>query len=265
MIEKTCCRWIPAALALVGLVFPHPSRGAELAAPEGVELQFLNGSYTDLDSDLEPVRQGPLVIRISSPNHQVRVHRNRFELTPRDDGLLDAILEVDFEGDGLLFADIEGPGISSRYTDEVAAPRQTVRVAGKIRLEQAEGGYLVTVEEAPPSVDLEIRSAMAQRIVDICRTLAQLPLLRFDCTGLEASMSVATVPLPEPGEQFLVPEDRLTEAERAFFDRFAAPGSALLPVPTALTATQASRFLYTWRLTGNHEGMPKPGAATRYP
>ncbi|MCP4657408.1 MAG: hypothetical protein GY856_18540 [bacterium] len=221
MIEKKCFRWIPAGLALVGLVFPHPLGGAELAAAEGVELQFFNGSYTDLDSDLEPVRQGPLVIRISSPSHQVRVHGNRLELTPRGGGTLDATLEIDFEGDGLLFADIEGPGVSSRYTDEVEAPRQTVRVAGKIRLERTVGGYLVTVEEAPPTVDLEIRSAMARRIVDICRTLAQLPFLAFNCTGLETSMSVATVPLPQPGEQLLVPEERLTEEERAFFDRFA--------------------------------------------
>ncbi len=223
MIEKTSIRWILAGFTLVALVFPLPLGGAELAAPEATELQFLNGTYTDLDSDLEPVRQGPLVIRISSPNHQVRVNGNRLALAPRGGGRLDAALEIDFEGDGILFADIEGPGINSRYTDEVEAPRQTVRAAGTIRLARAVGGYLVTVEEAPPTVDLEIRSAVARRIVDLCRTLARLPLLRFNCTGLEASMSVATVPLPQPGEQFLVAEERLTEEERAFFDRFAGP------------------------------------------
>ena len=263
-------RWIPAGCVLGLVIFLLG--GAEPGAGEEIELQFLNGAYTDLDSDLEPVREGPLVIRFSSPDHEVRVNGNRVVLTPVAADILYATLEVDFEGEGHLVADIEGLGVNSRYTDEVAAPRQTVRVAGKIRLMRVVGGYLVTVEEAPPAVNLEIRSALAQRIVKLCRTLAKIPFVRLNCSGLETSLSVVTVPLPQPGEQFLVPEEDLTEEERAFFDRFTAAGEPSPAAPRdhgsgpgAFNRDTGAPILYTWPLTGSHEGMPKPGAALRPP
>lgn len=216
-------RSLPLSLALLALVCP-PSRGqAQPAAGEAIELRFLNGVYTDLDSDIDPVRQGPLTIRISSPRHQVTVHGNRVWLVPRPDGTLEATVEVDFEGGGDLVAEIEGGGATTPFQDTVTAPRQTVRVTGRTRMEGLAEGYLMTVEEAPPTVTLRIRSELATNLVRVCEALAGF--LGLDCSGLEAALSVVTVPLPQPGEQFLVPAALLTPEERAYFDHFlpAAP------------------------------------------
>ncbi len=42
----------------------------------------MNGVYEDLDSNLQPVRQGQVTIRVSSPDHRLTVHGNRLTLAP---------------------------------------------------------------------------------------------------------------------------------------------------------------------------------------
>ena len=74
----------------------------------------------------------------------------------------------------------------------------------------------MTVEEAQPTVDLVIQSDMAGRLVALCRVFERLPLIPVDCAGIEAALSVVTVPLPAA---------RLTEDEKAFFDRFCDVGA----------------------------------------
>ena len=63
-----------------------------------IEIDFMNGVYTDLDSNIQPVQRGALTIHISSPEHQLTVHGNRLRLGANDDGTVHATLEVDFLG-----------------------------------------------------------------------------------------------------------------------------------------------------------------------
>lgn len=182
----------------------------------GIEVGFMNGVYEDLDSDLQPIRQGSITIRVSSPDHRLTVHGNRLTLDARPDGSLDASMEVDFEGRGHLIADVESIG---RFEDRVWAPRQTARAAGTVRLTRAGDDYLFTVVEADPSVSLEIESGVANQVVGACRIFAML--MRLPCDGIKKSLSVINVPMPGPGEQFEVPADLLSDAEKAFLDRFA--------------------------------------------
>jgi len=185
-----------------------------------IELAFVNGVWANLDSGLQPVRRGALTIHVASPEHRVTVLENRLTLARDGGGPVDASLEVEFEGEGQIVADLETGGLKNRLEDRVAAPRQTVSVWAKVRFERAGGGYLMTLVETQPTVELEIRSDLAGRLVTLCKVFEKIPLVPVDCAGIETALSVVTVPLPGPGEQFLLPGERMTDAEKAFFDRF---------------------------------------------
>ena len=184
-----------------------------------VEIRYLNGVYEDLDSRLEPVRHGGLTVRFSSPEHHLRVHGNRLRLVALGGGRVAASVEVDFEGSGRLFADVEGIG---RFADRVEAPRQSAVASGSVRLARLASGYLFTVESADPFVRLEIKSGVAGQIVSACRAAAMIPFVNLPCDGLDTALSSVRVPMPGPGEQFLLPSAEMTAEERAFLDRFSA-------------------------------------------
>lgn len=204
--------------ALAALAVVAASHSAAKPRKSQVELKFVNGVYQNLQADPEPIRQGPLTIKVSSPEHELTVHGNRLHLERNDDGTIDASMEVDFEGEGHLIADISGFG---RFEDNVAAARQTVQAAGVVRLESVRGGFLFTVVEAEPSVSLEIESGLARQVVGACRTASAIPLLRLPCDSLDKSLTSIKVPLPEPGREIFLSSKEMTRKERAFFNRFA--------------------------------------------
>lgn len=206
---------------LIGTVLTIFCVTAVAAGPGKIELGFLNGDYQELDQRLKPVQQGPLTITLTSPDHRLKVHRNELVFKPRADGVIDARVEVDFEGDGDLVADLEGVGVATRFNDKVAVRRQLMVVEGTARLERIEGGYQVTLVEKPTASPVEIESRMMSQIVDLCSGLDSLPLLALDCPALDRSLTHLAPPLPEPGEQFFLSSDRLSAKERKFFDRYA--------------------------------------------
>lgn len=198
--------------------------GATAVLAEGddageIELAFANGEHRDLDSNLAPVRQGAMTIHVSSPQHLLTVHSNHLRFARAGDAV-DASFEVDFEGEGDLVAVLEAGTIKNRLKDHVRAPRQTVRVDGRIRLQKIEGGYAVTFLEGPPNVELKIESELAGNLVSLCQVLSRIPLVPVRCDGLREALSVVTVPLPGADEPVYLDAARLTETERAFFDRF---------------------------------------------
>ncbi len=205
-----------AAVATGLICWAMPAAADDVA---GTEIAFMNGVYEDLDSNLQPIQQGSITIRVSSPNHQLTVHDNRLILTPAGDGTLTATMEADFEGRGQLIADVDSLG---RFQDHVEAPRQRARVAGTVRLERAAGNYLFTVVSADPYARLEIKSGVARQVVGACRVFALL--MNLPCDAIARSLSVVQVPMPEPGEQIELRADLLTGAEKAYLDRFVSGG-----------------------------------------
>ena len=206
---------LPLTVLLALVLSPRTAAGED-----GIEIDFLNGVYTDLGRDIQPVERGAMTLYITSPEHRLTVHGNRLLLSANDDGTVGATVEVEFEGEGHLVVEVRTGGVGNEFEDNVAAPRQTVSVSGTARLERTGEGYLMTVVDGQESVELEIRSDLATRLVLLCRTFERLPLIRVNCAGIENALAVVTVPLPEPGEQFLVPAEKLTEDERAYFDSF---------------------------------------------
>ncbi len=181
-------------------------------------LSLLNGIHTNLAPDLAPIKRGPVTVRIESPSHRVAVHRNQLTLRATEDGLVAADFEVDFEGEGQLIANLEAV-VSSRLEDEVVIPRQTLQLSGLIRLRPAEDGYWITLVEMPATVQVTIESKLLRQLVDLCEGFSGF--LPVSCDGLAEEASRATIPMPEAGEEVLLPAAYLTEAERALFARFA--------------------------------------------
>ncbi len=224
---------LPLIVLLAGL--PVAATAEDADQLQEIELASLNGTYTGLDSDLAPIEEGPLTIRLSSPEHEVVVHGNLVSLQRNHRGHLDVEVEIELEGTGRLVADVVGAGVQNRFTDDVEGPRQTVRVRGEVDLERAADGYRFTVVRPGPAAALAIESRVAGQIVGVCRALALVPFLDLGCDRLAAGLSVVRIPLPERGTVLLLPAAGLTDEERAFFDRLAgtsprqgtSPGVAL--------------------------------------
>jgi hypothetical protein len=223
--QRKIQRCLGLALA-VALAFPTLAFGAEETkkgslkdTSDSIELSFVNGQYRDLATDIAPIQQGPLLIRISSPEHEMTVHGNRLRMRPESGGVAMAEITVDLEGYGQLIADLEGLGGGNSFKDRVDVERQTLEVAGRVRLQRVEHGFLLTVVQLPESVQLRIQSGVGEQIVGICTSLDKLPLLSLDCAGMAEALAIAAVPLPGPGETYLLEDDRLSPEDRAFFQQ----------------------------------------------
>ena len=205
-------------LGLFGLLMaatPDPPAG------QGIELAYLNQTHTNLDFELAPIQEGPLSIQLSSPSHQLTLHRNRLVLTPSADGDPDAWVGAEFEGAGDLVADLEGGSIATQLRDHVVVPRQTVRLRGKVRVGRDAEGYRLRVLEAPPSVPVQIRSDLIGRCVAVCRGLGLLAVV--DCGRLERALSTVQVPIRSDQSTLRLAYARLSATDRAYLDRFVRP------------------------------------------
>ena len=209
-------------LGLVGLLGLLIAASPAPPADQGIELTYLNQTYSDLEADLAPIQEGPLAIQLSSPSQQLTLHRNRLVLTANPGGAPDAWVEAEFEGEGDLVADIEGGTLTTQLRDRVVVPRQTVQKRGKVRIERDEESYLLHVLEAPPSVPVQIRSDLVGRLVGICKGMGLFAVV--DCVRFERALSTVNIPIRSDGQTVLrLPHARLSAADRAYLDRFAAP------------------------------------------
>lgn len=195
-------------------------RAAEPAAPapEAIEIGYLNRTWTNLEGEVNPVEEGPISVRLTSPSHRVTVHRNRLALRAGEWGDPAARMEAEFEGEGDLVADVGGGPFATSFSDRVAAPRQSVRVEGRARVARDPEAYTVTLVDGPPSAPVEIRSAVIGEIVSLCEDIGWLAAL--DCEHLRASLSTVHVPLAGRDRSVRLPRAELTAAERAYLDRF---------------------------------------------
>lgn len=204
-----------ALLALPALADPPAS---DLG---GIQIGYLNRTWTDLAGEATAVREGPLSVRLRSPENRVTLHRNRIALAPRDGGDPDARIEAEFEGEGQLVADVGDGRFATTFTDRVSVPRQSLRVAGRARVTRDADAYHVTLVDGPASAPVEIRSDAIGRILRLCQEIGWLAAL--DCGRLRQSLSTVDVPLGDRERTLRLPRERLGAEERAYLDRFAAP------------------------------------------
>lgn len=204
-----------ALIAVTGVL------AAALSAPPddaGVELAYLNQTHTDLDAELPTIREGPLAVRLSSPSHELTLHRNLLVLTPSGSGDPKAWVEAELEGAGDLVARIESASVATQFQDRVLVPRQVVRLRGRVRVARDEDGYELRLVEGPPSVPVRIRSGVIDRCVALCNGLAIFSAI--DCARLETALSTVNVPIREEASALRISRARLGQSERAYLDRF---------------------------------------------
>jgi hypothetical protein len=211
---------VPALLLLGGVA---PGRSAGLG-----QFQFgrLNRGYSEVAPDILPIEEGPVTIRLSSPRNQLIVRSHLLRLEPGAGNSHSAELRIEFMGKGWLVADVDVGGASTRFQDEVQVPPQAVELQGRLRLRRVRGGYEVTPEQLPRRVGVRIQSGIGRRIIDLCDGVSALPFTDVDCPALDQALSRAVVPLPAPGESFLLEDAELTPQERQQLDGYLSPGSA---------------------------------------
>lgn len=194
---------------------------APASAPLGqFRFERLNRDYSEVTPEILPVTDGAITIRLSSPRNNVTVRNHLLRLEPGSGGSHSADLRIEFSGQGVLVADVDMGGMGTRLQDQVVVPPQAANVQGRVRLQKVEGGYLVTPEQLPKRIGIRIQSGVGRQIVGFCDGLSAIPLTSFDCSGLERSLSRVVVPLPEPGEPFLLESSDLTAEERQRLDAY---------------------------------------------
>lgn len=220
--------WI--VILVLGLLAVGSDRsGAVPAAREGKVFVFdrFNRSYEDLKPEIPPIRQGLLTIRLSSPRHRIVLERHRLQIRPDGGGDHDASVQAEFEGSGDLIADLDLGGLTGRLEDQVEVPPQRKSIRSKVRLEPSEQGYRLTVIDAPEPIVLEVRTGLADRLIQWCQLMSWVPASVLDCTGLNLKLTTITFPLPA-GESFFIRSADLTAREREEIDAYlkAAGGRA---------------------------------------
>lgn len=180
----------------------------------------VDGVHRDLETDLAPIQIGPVTVVLTSPTHSLEVFEHELRLKVAEDGADAASLRARYQGEAHLVAELEIGGMSSEIDDQIELPLQETEIAGVIEIVREETGYRVTTLEAPSHVEIQVESNLAERLGLLCRGFAVLAMGNVDCEAVDQAMSVVKVPLPEPGEEFFIATEDLTEKERDQIERY---------------------------------------------
>ncbi len=188
-------------------------------AEETFVFQKLNREYTEFVQDLAPVNVGAARVLLSSPQHSITLIRNHTVLHPAPEGGHFATVDLRLGGTGTLNAQVEMGSVSTTLTDQLALPAQGLVLKGRVAITREPEGLWIRVLELPQSVTVRIESRLARQLFTLCRPMA-LVLVSLDCVVLEESLTNLEVPLPEPGESYLLPLEELTAKEAAALEQY---------------------------------------------
>ncbi len=202
-----------AALLAACLALPAQAREPRL------ELVFdrFNGTYENLSPEIVPVDTGALGLRLRSERNSVQLFAHRLVLKPRRGGGHEVSAWAEMQADADLEVELLVAGLTNSLRDEVAAPRQRLAVVGAVEVEPIPEGYLLTILEAPPVIELAIESELGRRLVLLCQSL---PFAGAGCRPLDRALSTVRLPMPRPGERFELPAAELLPGERRQLDRY---------------------------------------------
>jgi hypothetical protein len=216
-IRFSTCLFLAALLVSPSAKLPAQP---EEAPPNRFRFERANRTYRDLAPELATFEQGDLAVRFSSPRNALTLRDHLLRLEPGAGGSHAAELTLEIEGEGWLVADVTMGAVVRRLEDEVHVPRQKKTLEGRARLARAEGGYRITPEQLPRRVEVAVRSGVGDRLLALCESMARLPGLAVDCSGVERAVSTLVVDLPEAGESYLLPAETLTRDERRVLDEY---------------------------------------------
>jgi hypothetical protein len=205
---------IPAVLFLGAAPVPSP--------PGQFRFERFNRSYPEVVPQIAPIVQGPLRIQLSAPKSNLTLRSHFLRLEPGPGGSHTAELRVEFLGKGWLVADVDVAGFTgTRLQDQVTVPAQAATLEGRVKVTREPGAYVVTTEQLPKQIRVKIQSGIGSQIVGFCDRVPTL-LGDLDCERLDQALSSAVVPLPPPGESYLLEDADLTAQERQQFETYLA-------------------------------------------
>jgi hypothetical protein len=194
--------------------------GASL--PGQLRFERFNRSYAEAVPEISPIVQGPLTIQLSAPKSNLTLRNHLLRLEPGPGGSHTAELRVEFQGQGLLVADVDVAGFTgTRLQDQVVVPAQAATLEGRVKVTREPGAYVVTTEQLPKQLRVKIQSGMGTQLVGFCNRVPNL-LGELDCDRLNQALSSAVVPLPPAGESYLLEDSELTPQERQQLDSYLA-------------------------------------------
>lgn len=211
-----------ATLLCLGLILP-PALGISKThaetRPQHFQFERLNKNYENIAPKIKEVQSGPLIIRLSSPEHQLTLHSHGLEIQPVGGNNIHKIkLSAEIEGTGRLLAEIDLLGLRQTIKDRFQIPRQKKQLTGKVRVDRETAGYRITPIKIPKSISIIIQSDLGLQLVLWCKALP-LPLL--DCADLDRVLSQLTLPLPQD-KIFFIKNTDLRPDEQAALDKYLA-------------------------------------------
>ena len=201
---------------LPGDLLPGVLPAGAAPVPAGHSFSRLNRTYDDLVADLEPVTQGAVVLRIASPSNRLVIESHLLELTPLADGTHRAVLDVVFLGGAHLVGRVELAGTAAPVDDRVVLPRQRLRIPARLRVRPGADGIELTAVELPDGLAVAVQSTSGNQFLGWCEQLGAF--LPVDCSALD--LTSVQVPLPAPGETYVVPYEEIEPAERTALLRY---------------------------------------------
>lgn len=195
-----------------------------VALGTGVEFPFdrVLGTYENVSVDALPADNGAIGLSLSSPENAVTLEGGSLRLEPAEDGLHEALLVVQFSGEGRLVTEVRMGSFPASFEDRVVFPSQTHRIIARVSVEPEEEGYRLVAKELPETVQIQLESSRAEDLVSLCRRMSLFFAGDAACEGLDSMLSNPKIPLPKPGSDFLVRYSALTQAERERLDVYLA-------------------------------------------
>ena len=203
--------WIPAVTA----------RG--WAADDGfhhLQSDRVNGVHRDVPVDMVPFSGGGITVELTSPTNTLEIYEHLVQLRPAADGTHEVVARIRFSGSAKLLAVLTLAGLPGSLEDDVVLPEQEKEIIARVELARSEEGILVTTVENPSEVEIAIQSQLAGRIVALCEGFALIPGTGLACDGLEGAFSTVRLPIPPPGETYLIEYEALNTDERRQMDAY---------------------------------------------
>lgn len=213
--------WI--AIAVIGSLWIAVVTTPVWATDEGfhhLHSDRVNGVHRDVPVDMVPFSGGGVTVELTSPTNELEIYEHLVKLRPAADGTHEVVARVRFSGSAKLVAVLTLAGLPGSLEDDVVLPEQEMEIVARVELAQSNEGILVTTVENPSEVEIAIESELAGRIVTLCEGFSLVPGTGLACDGLEDAFSTVRLPIPPPGDTYLIEYKALNADERRQMDAY---------------------------------------------
>ena len=211
------------AIVVIGSLWISAATSPGWAADDGfyhLHSDRVDGVHRNVPVDMAPFSGGGISVVLTSPSNELEIHEHLVKLRPAADGTHEVVARVRFSGSAKLVAVLTLAGLPGSLEDDIILPEQEKEILARVELARSEEGILVTPVENPSEVEIAIVSELAGRIVTLCEGFSLVPGTGLACDGLEGAFSTVRLPIPPPGDTYLIEYAALNTDERRQMDAY---------------------------------------------